>query len=188
MKSLSFTDLNPIVPLTRNHDRAAFISGVSKLDNYLRDRSIGDIERNVSRVFVLTLEKEPETIIGYYSLSALLVPMDGIPEKIRKKLPKYEALGTTLMGKLAIAEGFQHDKCDLRLGEHLLTDAMYRSWFASQQVASYALVVDLLIGEKGDPTRFYTKNGFLTYEGKKDRLFLPMATIEQTLRITGIIS
>jgi hypothetical protein len=185
---LSFTDLNPIEALTRNHDRGSFISGVSKLDNYLRDRSIGDIETNISRVFVLPLKEKPETIVGYYSLSALLVPMEGIPEGIRKKLPKYEAIGTTLMGKLAIAENFQRGKCDLRLGEHLLLDAMYRSWLASQQVASYALVVDVLSGEKGDPTRFYTKNGFITYESKKDRLFLPMATIEQTLRHNRIIS
>jgi hypothetical protein len=186
--ALSFTDLNHIQVLTRTHDRAAFTSGVSKLDNYFHDRSVGDVEKNVSRVFVLTLKKKPETVIGYYSLSSLLVPMEGIPEGIRKKLPKYEALGTTLMGKLAIAEDFQRDKCNLRLGEHLLIDAMYRSWLASQQVASYALVVDLLIGEKGDPTRFYTKNGFLIYESKKDRLFLPMTTIEQSLRISGIIS
>lgn len=185
---LSFPDLNPIEALTRNHDRRSFISGVSKLDNYLRDRAIGDIEKNVSRVFVLALKDKPGTIVGYYSLSSLLVPIDGIPEAIRKKLPKYDALGTTLMGKLAIAEDFQRNKCDLRLGEHLLIDAMYRAWFASRQVASYALVVDVLIGEKGDPTRFYTKNGFITYESKKDRLYLPMATIEQTLRTNGIIN
>jgi hypothetical protein len=158
------------------------------MDNYFHDRSIADIEKNISRVFVLTLKNKPQTVIGYYSLSALLVPIEGIPEGIRKKLPKYAALGTTLMGKLAVAEDFHHDKCDLRLGEHLLIDAMYRSWLASQQVASYALVVDVLIGEKGDPTSFYTKNGFLTYESRTDRLFLPMVTIEQSLRVTGIIS
>jgi len=185
---LSFTELNPTEALTRNHDRGSFISGVGKLDNYLRDRSVGDIEKNVSRIFVLTLKDKPEAIVGYYSLSSLLVPTDGIPEAIRKKLPNYDALGTTLMGKLAIAENFQRDKCNLRLGEHLLIDAMYRAWLASQQVASYALIVDVLIGEKGDPTSFYTKNGFMAYESKKNRLFLPMATIEQSLRMNGLIS
>ncbi|CAN5659060.1 GNAT family N-acetyltransferase [soil metagenome] len=185
---LSFSDLNPIESLTRNHDRKSFISGVSKLDNYLRDRSIVDIEKHISRVFVLTLRQKPQTIAGYYSLSSLLVPMDGISEAIRTKLPKYEALGTTLLGRLAIAEHFQRDKCNLRLGEHLLIDAMHRSYLASQQVASYALVVDVLIGEKGDPTGFYTKNNFIPYESKKDRLYLPMATIEQLLRTQDIIS
>jgi len=130
----------------------------------------------------------PETIVGYYSLSSLLVLIIGIPEAVRKKLPNYNALGTTLMGKLAIAEDFQRDKCNLRLGEHLLIDAMYRAWFASQQVASFALIVDVLVGEKGDPTSFYTKKGFMTYETIKGRLFLPMATIEQSLQMQGLIS
>jgi hypothetical protein len=137
---------------------------------------------------VLTLKNKPETIVGYYSLSFLLVPIDGIHETIRKKLPNYKALGATLMGKLAIAEDFQREKCNLRLGEHLLMDASYRAWLASQQVASYALVVDVLIGEKGDPTSFYTKQGFMPVQSGKDRLFLPMATIEQFLRTSGLIS
>ncbi len=185
---LSFKDLNPVQALTRNHDRKSFTSGVLKLDNYIRDRAIGDTEKKVSCVFVISLKKKPNTIVGYYSLSSLLVPVAGIPEAIRKKLPNYDALGTTLLGKLAVAEDFQRDKCDLRIGEYLLMDALHRSWLASQQVASYAVVVDVLIGEKGDPTSFYTKNGFLPYVSEKNRLFLPMTTIEQTLRIQEIIS
>ncbi len=182
-----FSDLNPIEPLTAKHDRKSFASGVSKLDNYLRDRAIGDVERNVSRIFVLTLKEKPETIVGYYSLSSLLVPVDGLPAAVRKALPNYKAIGTTLMGKLAIAQKWQQDKCGLRLGEYLLLDAMRSAWLASQHVASFALVVDVLVGEKGDPTGFYTKNGFIPFQDNPTRLFLPMMTIEQTLRATGIV-
>lgn len=185
---VEFSDLNPIQPITRNHDRKSFTSGVSKLDNYLRDRAIGDTEKNVSRVFVLTFKEKPETIIGYYSLSSLLVPVDGLPEAIRKTLPNYKAIGATLMGKLAVAENWQRDKCGLRLGEYLLIDAMYLVWLASHQVASYALVVDLLVGEKGDPTDFYTRYNFTPFQDNPARLFLPLTTIEQTLRASGIIA
>ena len=184
----NFSDLNPIQPITREHDRKYFVSGVTKLDNYLRDRAIGDTEKNISRVFVLTLKEKPEIIIGYYSLSSLLVPVDGLPEAIRKELPNYRAIGTTLMGKLAIAENWQRDKCGLRLGEHLLLDAMHSTWSASQQVASFALIVDVLVGEKGDPTGFYTKNGFIPFQDNPVRLFLPMTTIAHTLRANGIIT
>jgi len=142
----------------------------------------------VSRVFVLTLKEKPQTIAGYYSLSSLLVPAIGLPEPIRKKLPNYQAIGATLLGKLAISEDFQRGKSHLRLGEYLLVDAMRVSWLVSRQVASYALVVDVLVGEKGDPTSFYTKNNFIPFGDTKDRLFLPMKTIEQTLRAFGIIS
>lgn len=139
-------------------------------------------------MFVLTPKESPETIIGYYSLSSLLVPAGGLPEDIRKKLPNYQAIGTTLLGKLAVAENWQREKCGLRLGEHLLIDAMRSSWISSQHVASYALVVDLVVGEKGDPTCFYTKNGFIHFLDNPAQLFLPMVTIEQTLRSSGLIA
>lgn len=112
--------------------------------------------------------------------------MDVLSEAIRK--PNYKAIGTTLMGKLAVAEDGQKEKCRLRLGEHLLIDAMRTAWLASQRVASYALVVDILIGEKGDPTGFYTKNSFIPFQDNPARLFLPMTTIEQTLRARNIIT
>ena len=182
-----FSEINAIEPITRKHDRKSFASGVAKLDNYLRDRAIGDTEKNISRVFVLTLKERPEAIIGYYSLSSLLVPVDGLPEKISKALPNYKTIGTTLMGKLAVAENWQADKCGLRLGEYLLLDAMRSTWLASQHVASFALVVDVLVGEKGDPTGFYTKNGFIPFQDNHARLFLPMTTIEKTLRANSII-
>ncbi len=184
---MDFLDLNLIELITRSHDRKSFVSGVKKLDNYLHDRAVGDTEKNISRTFVLTLREMPERIIGYYSLSSLLIPMDGLPESILVKLPNYKAIGTTLMGKLAIDENWQRGKCELRLGEHLLIDAMRTAWLASQKVASYALVVDVLTGEKGDPTDFYTKNNFIPFRDNPARFFLPMKTIEQTLRRNGII-
>ncbi len=185
-----FSDLSEIEPLTRKHNRAAFSSGVSKLDNYIKHQSIRDAESNFSRVFVLTLKKSPEIIVGYYSLSSLQVSMTGIADEIKKQLPKYPVVGTTLLGKLAVDEKWQRDKCDLKLGEHLLIDAMVKAWHANQLVASYAMIVDVLIGEKGDPTAFYTKNGFQAFNdaNAKHRLFLPMKTIEQTLQKMGIIS
>ena len=183
---MKFADLRPIEPLSREHDRKAFKSGVEKLDNYLHDRAVGDNEKNLSRVFVLTLKEKPNTIVGYYSLSALQIPVDRLPEKLRKKV-SYKMLGTTLLGKLAVAEAWQRDKCKLRLGEHLLLHAMLTSWTAAQSVASWALVVDVLAGEKGDPTGFYAKKGFIAFEDNPSRLFLPIATIEEALQKAKLI-
>lgn len=184
---VDFTDLNPIEPITRKHDRKSFVSGVSKLDNYLWDRAIGDSEKNISRIFVLTLKTSPETIVGYYSLSSLMVPVSGLAENIHKKLPNYKMIGATLLGKLAVAENWQRDKCDLRLGEYLLIGAMHTAWLVAQHVAAYALVVDILVGEKGDPTGFYTKNHFLPFQDNPMRMFLPMTIVERVLRESGVI-
>ncbi len=186
---LQFSDLNDIEPLTRSHSRASFSCGVGKLDNYIKHQSIRNAESNFSRVFVLTLRKSPDIIVGYYSLSALQISMEKLAEHIRKELPKYPVVGTTLLGRLAVDEKWQRDKCNLKLGEHLLVDAMVKAWHANQLVASYAMIVDVLIGEKGDPTPFYTKSGFQSFSETNalHRLYLPMTTIEQVLQKIGII-
>jgi hypothetical protein len=183
---MDFADLRGIELLNRGHDLQAFHCGVENLDNYLRDRAVSDSEKNLSRIFVLTLKASPNTIVGYYSLSSLVVPIEGLPAAISKKL-SYRVIGTTLLGKLAVAEDWQRDRCRLRVGEHLLLHAMLSAWKASQSVASWALVVDVLISENSNPTGFYAKHGFLRFHDSPGKMFLPMATIENTLRTAGVI-
>jgi len=177
---VDFTDLRGIELLHRGHDRKAFRCGVENLDNYLRDRAISDTEKNLSRVFVLTLKVQPNTIVGYYYLSSLVVPLEGLPVAISKKL-NYRVIGTTLLGKLAVAEDWQRGRCRLQIGEHLLLHAMLSAWKASRSVASWALVVDSLVSENIDPTGFYAKHGFVRLQDSPGKLFLPMSTIEDTL-------
>lgn len=109
-----------------------------------------------------------------------------MPSKLIKKLA-YKSIGTTLLGKLAVDKRWQRNNCNLRLGEHLLLHAMLSSWKAAQSVASWALVVDILVGEQGDPTEFYLRKGFIPFQDSKARLFLPMHTIESTLRAAQLI-
>lgn len=62
------------------------------------------------------------------------------------------------------------------MGELILMNALERSLQASQQVASSAVIVDA----KDDRARsFYLKYGFIELPAIPNRLFLPMATIEQ---------
>ena len=61
-------DLGSIVPLDRHHDRAAFCCGVKHLDNYLKDAAISDQEKNLSRVFALTLKEKPEFYVSMMNL------------------------------------------------------------------------------------------------------------------------
>jgi predicted GNAT family N-acyltransferase len=60
-------------------------------------------------------------------------------------------------------------------GEFLLMHALERTWLGSQQVASWAVVVDAKLGARA----FYLKYGFVPLPLKPDRLFLPMKTIER---------
>jgi predicted GNAT family N-acyltransferase len=66
-----------------------------------------------------------------------------------------------------------------RLGETLLINALQRALRASEEVASYAVVVDA-INEAAKA--FYLKYEFIEFQDNNMRLFLPMETIA-TLRL-----
>ncbi len=188
MKAL-FT-LKPTELLDVNkHDREAFCSGVSVLDRYIKEQARKEAERNISQTFVLTCIEKPSKILGYYSLSSNRIQTDDLPKELSKKLPKYGGMGVTLLGRFAIDETYQSkQKTNLRLGEHLLTDSKLKSWQVSRVVASYALIIDVLIGEKGDPTDFYKKYDFVPFPDHANKLYLPMTKIEKTLQMSGLIA
>ncbi len=177
--------LNSIVPLDRTHDRAAFCCGVKHLNNYLKDVAIQDQENKFSRVFVLTLVEDPKCILGYYALSSCQIEAKNLPDDLLKRLPKRATVGATLLGKAAIAEAVQ--RSDLKLGRYLLVAAFHQAWIASQSVSSFAMVADIRPAEKGDPSEFYEKHGFLILTADPKRLFLPMSTIETFLKTSKII-
>lgn len=157
--------------LGRQHDRSAFSCGVQPLDRYLRERAGQDARRRVAAPFVLC-EGKSNTVLGYYTLSALSVDVGAWPEDVAKKLPKYPVVPATLLGRLAV---------DTRLhgkgaGEHLLMDALWRALQASWQVASVAVIVDAKDDRAASLYRHY---GFIDFAEQPKRLFLPMAVIER---------
>ncbi len=66
--------LNLVIrPLDSNHDRPGFHCGVASLDNYIQKQARQDVKRRVSRVFVATAAEQPNSIVGYYTLSTLSI-------------------------------------------------------------------------------------------------------------------
>jgi len=153
------------------HSRNEFSSGNLLLDNYLKRQAGQDIRRKLSVCFVLC-DASSSFIKGYYTLSNCSIPGELIPEQYRSHFPgSYEALPATLLGRLAIDRDFQ----GAGAGKLLLIDALKRSFLISNEIGSFAVVVDP-INENAE--RFYDKFGFikLTDSGK---MFLPMKTIKQ---------
>jgi len=165
------------------HDRNSFKCGVKELDHFLWERARKESDLNLSKTFVLTTAEHPEAILGYYTLSPKHITTSDLPNELTKRLPRYNEIGVTLLGRFAIAEQFQ--RRGLGLGGHLLTDAKHRVWNLSTN--SFGLLVDVLIGEKGDPTDFYLGYDFQPFPDNRTKLFLPMKTIERTLREAGLI-
>ena len=157
-----------VEPLGTNHDRAAFSSGVAALDTYIQRQARQDLERNLAAVFVLT--SDGRTIAGFYTLSAHSIQATALPEELVKRLPRFP-LPVTLLGRMAVSHTLQGQ----RLGEFLLMDALARAWRGSQQVASWAVVVDTKAGARD----FYLKHDFAPLPSQPDRLFLTMNTIEK---------
>ena len=160
-----------IDPLSRKHERDAFKCGIEELDRYLRQQAAQEARRHVAMSFVLTEPPEFQ-VIGYYTLSSASVDHDTWPPELAGRLPRYPQMPVTLLGRLAVDANHQ----GAGHGKRLLLDALYRSWQASQQIASMAVIVDAI---DESARAFYQAFDFLVFPDQDLRLFLPMATIAQ---------
>jgi len=150
-------------PLKAAHDRSLFRSGAEQLDHYLRTQVAQDIRRRIAACFVALGEKD--RIIGYYTLASASVPLTALPPERRKKLPRYPAVPTVRMGRLAVDQAFQ----GTGLGGILLADAIDRT--VRSEIASYALIVD---AKSDDAAAFYRHHGFISLPDTPLMLFLPL--------------
>jgi GNAT superfamily N-acetyltransferase len=156
-----------IEPLGKQHDRAAFSSGQSDIDDWFRRRASQDERRDVARVFV-ALDDEG-TVIGFYSLSACTLALNDLPAELARRLPRYDAIPAARIGRLA-----RHERVGAQgVGELLLADAVRRILGAARSVAVFAIVVD---AKDDAAARFYRRFGFQPFPLQPQRLFLPAAT------------
>jgi GNAT superfamily N-acetyltransferase len=157
---------------TTRHDRNAFSCGVAVLDHYFHRQANQDAKRNVAQSFVGL--REDGRVVAYYTLSSSSVPLTDVPEHFRKRLPHYEAIPVTLVGRLAV-----HRDCRGQgLGKAAMIDACLRAHRAAQVVAAWALIVH---AKDTDAAAFYEKFGFLRFEDNPRHLLLPMETIGKAL-------
>jgi GNAT superfamily N-acetyltransferase len=161
----------PIEPFGSQHNRPNFCCGNQAVDRYFHERIRKEVDARVAAAFVMA---DGPAALGYYTLSAHSIERDSLPEDVVKKLklPKYPLIPATLMGRLAVDLKYQ----GMRLGEILLMDGLERSYVHSNQVASFAVVVDA----KENAVKFYRRYGFLQLpEGQ--RMFIPMETIKKLI-------
>ncbi|CAN5538048.1 hypothetical protein BH11CYA1_BH11CYA1_14820 [soil metagenome] len=183
MQSVTFNRVEQLD--TARHNRDSFTCGVPQFDVFLRQKARKE-SPDLSLTFVLTYAEEPGDIAGYYSISATKLSADELPEPVKKKIGQYGAIPATLLGRLATAQKFQRNR-ELRVGELLLIDALFRTYQASLNVASFGLIIDVLKSENNDPVGFCTKYGFIDCSEIANRMYLPMATTKSILVRTGLI-
>lgn len=162
-----------VVPLAETHNRAAFMCGKLPLDRYLQQQAGQDRRRDLAQCFVLVSPDEPDTILGYYTLSAASVELTELTPAQAKKLP-YRVLPALLIGRLAVRQDLQGQGT----GRRLLNAALSHCSRLRVQLGAYAVLVDPLDDEA---RAWYLKAGFLELEPPVTRLFLPMGVLEKLL-------
>ncbi len=157
--------------LGKKHNRNDFDCGKELLNSYLKNQAGQDIKRKLSVCFVLA-ENETNIIQGYYTLSNNSIPLNSFPERIRKKLPEsYSSIPATLHGRLAIDKRYQGKG----IGKILLIDALKRSYEASHEIGSFAVVVDPIDKEA---EKFYEKYDFINLPDS-GKMFIASKTLKE---------
>jgi GNAT superfamily N-acetyltransferase len=154
--------------LCRDHDRAAFRSGVDALDRYLQELALQDMKRRIAGCFVAL--DDARTIIGFYTLAATAVAVDALPTELTKRLPRYPLVPAVLIGRLAVSLDHQGKG----LGRALTFDAAIRT--DRLGIGTFALIVD---AKDDRAVSFYQSSGFELIRGETRRLFVPVATALQ---------
>jgi GNAT superfamily N-acetyltransferase len=115
-----------VEPLGPHHNRAAFTCGEPTLDAYVRRYASQDVRRRIAQVFV-AVAGTPESISGYYSLSAASFSREDLPPEMARRLPRYP-IPAAILGRLAVDRAYQ----GRGLGEFLLFDACERIFQANR--------------------------------------------------------
>ncbi len=160
-------------PLTKLHDRQRFRCGVPELDAWLQQRARQDQERRVAAAYVMVPQSDPTRIVGFYTLSAMSIVLESLPETLLRKLPRYPVVPAILIGRLARDLDFPGT------GGKLLADALQRALLHAVSIAAATVVVD---SKDESASQFYRHFGFESLANDPRRLFLPMATLEKLFK------
>jgi ribosomal protein S18 acetylase RimI-like enzyme len=158
-----------ILSLDQSHDVKNFNCGVIALNIWLQNTSRQHQEKNISRTFVLTQDKSPMTIIGYYALAMRgLIPKESLPQNMQKALPL--KVPAVTLARLAVS--LEEQKRGH--GERLLLNAMMRAKNVSNQIGGTLLFVD---AKDTELLEFYIRYGFEVLPDDPFTLCMPISAI-----------
>ena len=160
-----------IEPLSKAHKRSDFTCGNDRIDRYFRETVTQDVKRKYAACFVAS-ECATGRTAGFYTLSSSNVPLNEVPERLAKKLPRYPTVPAVLIGWL----GRHSDFAGLGLGEALLFDAI--KTVATAPIGAHAIFADAIDDRA---LSFYAALGFTPLTARPRTLYLPMATALQLI-------
>ncbi len=165
-----------IETLSKAHNRNAFDCGNQALNHFLQKIARQHSEKGLSKTFVLIDAEQPTDIIAYMSLVVCEVLAEDIPHQWKNKYPK--RIPAAKLAKLAVA----HHQQRKGYGEVLLIDAMQKTLNVSYKMGIAGLFVD---AKHEQAKAYYHQFGFISLPEQLDNLFLPITTIDNSLRINN---
>ncbi len=157
-----------IVLLEKKHNRDNFTCEEPALTDYIKYQVSQDIRKKLTICFVAVNNKQD--VKGYYTLTSESLGRELMPDKYLNQVPRNYNAPVILLGRLARDITTKGSG----LGEHLLLDALFRSYkLSNESIGAMAVVVDP-INDKA--VRFYKKYGFEQLPDS-EKMFLPMKTI-----------
>jgi GNAT superfamily N-acetyltransferase len=156
--------------LSVEHDVTAFDSGISDLDDWLKNRALVNEETGGSRTYVV---HNHGRVIGYYALASGAVTQGTATGRVRRNMP--DPVPVMVLGRLAVDRDWQGRD----VGRGLLRDAVLRTLQASEIGGIRAILVHAISEEA---KRFYERCGFTASSIEPMTLMVTVVDAIQALR------
>ena len=156
--------------LAAQHRRDGFDCGDAALNEFLFRQAGQQQRRGFGKTYVAVAE-DGVTVTGFITVSAGQIATSSLPAQM--KLPRYPA-PMLRIGRLAVDVRHQGKG----IGLDLLAFALRLAVEFSQRVGLYAVVVD---AKHNKAKAFYVKLGFIACVDNPLCLYLPIATLEQSI-------
>ena len=163
-------------PIARYHDRKSFDCSSPAPNEYLERFARQNHESGGAKTFVAVLSSEPARILGYYSISPGAIEFARVPDRITKKLGRYD-VPVFRLGRLAVGLSVQRRG----LGADLLLAAVERALSVAVEIGGVALAID---AKDIRAAAWYSRFGAMPLMDDPLKLILPLATIASAAKTT----
>jgi len=157
-------------PLSDIHNRGDFSCGEEALNLYLHQFASQDMRRELARTFIIR-KAGNNIVFGYYTLCSGGIPVVELPDKLKKKLPKFP-IPIVRLARLAVDKQQQSKG----YGELLFMDSLYRASLAGESMGIFGMVID---AKHEKAKLFYEQYGFESLSNNPLLLFASLKNLKQ---------
>jgi len=163
-----------------NHDRTAFSSGVTRIDNFLKRTAKKHQSGDFTKVWVAS-GSDPKRVLGFYAVNAHELDAGDLPDALSKHAPRHGRVPAAYLSMIGVDLTYQ----GAGLGRVLLTDALKKALTAADQIGIKAIVLDVIPDGGAAALRrrqdFYGRMGFIALPDQPTRMFMPIEVVRRAL-------